>query len=166
MQQQGVTVGSDLAKNVLQVHAIDTDVKVLVRQQLRRAEVLTFFPALPPCLVGMEASASAHHRGRELLAPDHHMRLIPPACVKPCVKRGKTDAADAEALCKAVTRPTMRFVEVRRVDQQAVWMRRKTRDLLRLHHARLTLLQHPNDLLFGKPASPHHSSPYDELTYQ
>ena len=161
-----MTVGGDLAKNVLQVHALDADVKVLVRRQLRQAEVLKFFPALPTCLVGMEAYASAHHRGRELLAPDHDVRLMPPTYVKPCVNRGKTDAADAEALCKAVSRPTMRFVAVRRVDQQAMLMRRKTRDLLRLHHARLTLPQHPDYLLSGKPASPHQSSPSDELTYQ
>jgi transposase len=130
MQQEVVTVGVDLAKNVFQVHAIDADGKVLVRRQLRRAEVLKFFAALPPCLVGMEACASAHHWGRELLALGHDVRLMPPAYVKPYVKRGKTDAADAEAICEAVTRPTMRFVAVKSVDQQAVLMLHKTRDLL------------------------------------
>jgi transposase len=125
-----VTVCVDLAKNVFQVHAIDADGKVLIRRQLRRAEVLKFFAALPPCLVGMEACASAHHWGRELLALGHDVRLMPPAYVKPYVKRGKTDAADAEAICEAVTRPTMRFVAVKSVDQQAVLMLHKTRDLL------------------------------------
>lgn len=130
MQQEVVTVGVDLAKNVFQVHAIDADGNVLVRRQLRRAEVVKFFAALPPCLVGMEACASAHHWGRELLALGHEVRLMPPAYVKPYVKRGKTHAADAEAICEAVTRPTMRFVAVKSVDQQAVLMLHKTRDLL------------------------------------
>lgn len=118
MQQEVVTVGVDLANNVFQVHAIDADGKVLVRRQLRRAEVVKFFAALPPCMVGMEACASAHHWGRELLVLGHDVRLMPPAYVKPYVKRGKTDAADAEAICEAVTRPTMRFVAVKNVDQQ------------------------------------------------
>ena len=128
MQQDVVTVGVDLAKNVFQVHAISADGRVLVRRQLRRGEVLKFFTSLPPCLVGMEACASAHHWGRELLALGHDVRLMPPAYVKPYVKRGKTDAADA--ICEAVTRPTMRFVAVKSVDQQAVLMLHKTRDLL------------------------------------
>ena len=130
MQQDVVTVGVDLAKNVFQVHAIGADGKVLVRRQLRRGEVLKFFSSLPPCLVGMEACASAHHWGRELLALGHDVRLMPPAYVKPYVKRGKTDAADAEVICEAVTRPTMRFVAVKSVNQQAVLMLHKTRDLL------------------------------------
>ena len=126
MQQDVVTVGVDLAKNLFQIHAIGADGKVLVRRQLRRAEVLKFFSALPPCLVGMEACASAHHWGRELMALGHDVRLMPPAYVK----RGKTDAADAEAICEAVTRPTMRFVAVKTPEQQAVLMLHKTRDLL------------------------------------
>jgi transposase len=130
MQQEVVTGGVDLAKNVLQVHAIDADGKVLVKRQLRRAEILKFFAALPPCLVGMEACASAHHWGRELLTLGHEVRLMPPAYVKPYVKHGKTDAADAEAICEAVNRPTMRFVAVKSVDQQAMLMLHKTRDLL------------------------------------
>ncbi len=112
MQQNIVTVGVDLAKTVFQIHAISAEGKVLVRRQLRRAEVLKFFAAMPPCLVGMEACASAHHWGREIRALGHEVRLMPPAYVKPYVKRGKTDAADAEAICEAVTRPTMRFVAV------------------------------------------------------
>lgn len=130
MQQDVVTIGVDLAKNVFQVYAVGTDEKVLVRRQLRRGEVPKFFSSLPRCLVGMEACASAHHLGRELSALGHDVRLIPPAYLKPYVKRGKTDAADAEAICEAVTRPTMRFVAVKSVDRQAVLMLHKTRDLL------------------------------------
>lgn len=130
MQQEVVTVGLDLAKNVFQVHAIGTDGVVLVRRKLRRGEVIGFFSKLPPCLVGMEACASAHHWGRELIALGHEVRLMPPAYVKPYVKRGKTDAADAEAMCEPVTRPTMRFVAVKTVEQQAVLMLHKNRNLM------------------------------------
>jgi transposase len=130
MQQDVVTVGVDLAKNVFQAHAVGADGNVLVRRQLRRAEVLKFFSALPPCLVGMEACASAHHWGRELIALGHEVRLTPLAYLKPYVKRGKTDAADAKAICEAVTRPTMRFVAVKTPEQQAVPMLHKTLDLL------------------------------------
>jgi len=115
---------------VFQVHAIDAAGKVLVRRQLRRAEVLSFFAKLAPCLVGMEACATAHHWGRELMKPGHTVRLMPPAYVKAYVKRGKTDAADAEAIAEAVSRPTMRFVAVKTVDQQAMLMLHKVRDLL------------------------------------
>jgi transposase len=120
MPQDIVTAGVDLAKTVFQIHAISAEGKVLVRRQLRRAEVLKFFAALPPCLVGMEACASAHHWGREIRALVHEVRLMPPAYVKPYVKRGKTDAAEAEAICEAVTWPTMRFVAIKSVEQQAV----------------------------------------------
>lgn len=130
MEKEVVTVGLDLAKNVFQVHAVGCDGAVLVRRKLRRAEVIRFFTDLPTCLVGMEACASAHHWGRELMALGHEVRLMPPAYVKPYVKRGKTDAADAEAICEAVTRPTMRFVAVKTVEQQAVLMLHKSRDLL------------------------------------
>src|SRR5438045_2865246 len=123
-------VGLDLAKSVFQVHAIDADGKVVVRRQLRRGEVLKFFGILSPCLVGMEACASAHHWARELVARGHEVRLMPPAYVKPYVKRGKTDAADAEAIAEAATRPTMRFVAVKTAEQQAVLMLHKVRDLL------------------------------------
>ena len=103
---------------------------VEIRRKLRRGEVLAFFSALPPSLVGMEACASAHHWARELQELGHDVRLMPPAYVKPYVKRGKTDAADAEAICEAVTRPTMRFVPVKSREQQGVLMLHKTRDLL------------------------------------
>lgn len=130
MEQEVVTVGLDLAKNVFQVHAIAADGVVLIRRKLRRSEVIGFFAELSPCLVGMEACASAHHWARELIAIGHEVRLMPPAYVKPYVKRGKTDAADAEAICEAVTRPTMRFVAVKSVEQQAVLMLHKSRDLM------------------------------------
>ena len=126
MEQEVATVGLDLAKNVFQVHAIGADGAVLIRRKLRRSEVIRFFAELPPCLVGMEACASAHHWARELMAIGHEVRLMPPAYVKPYVKRGKTDAADAEAICEAVTRPTMRFVAVKSVEQQAVLMLHKS----------------------------------------
>lgn len=130
MEQEVVTVGLDLAKNVFQVHAIGADGAVLIRRKLRRTEVIRFFAELPRCLVGMEACASAHHWARESMAIGHEVRLMPPAYVKPYVKRGKTDAADAEAICEAVTRPTMRFVAVKSVEQQAVLMLHKSRDLM------------------------------------
>jgi transposase len=124
------TVGLDLAKNVFQVHGVDADGRVLVRRQFRRADMLKFFEGLSPCLVGMEACATAHHWARTISALGHTVKMMPPAYVKPYVKRGKTDAADAEAICEAVTRPTMRFVAIKTVDQQGALMLHKTRDLL------------------------------------
>ncbi|MCA0417584.1 MAG: IS110 family transposase [Proteobacteria bacterium] len=124
------TVGIDLAKNVFQVHAISGTGEVLARRALRRAQVMPFFRKLAPCLIGMEACGTSHHWARELAALGHTVRLMPPAYVKPYVKRGKTDAADAEAICEAVTRPTMRFVPVKSVEQQAALSLHRTRDLL------------------------------------
>ena len=123
-------VGLDLAKTVFQVHGVAADGTVVVRRQLRRGQVLAFFQSIGPCLIGIEACASAHHWARELMAIGHDVRLMPPAYVKAYVKRGKTDAADAEAIAEAVTRPTMRFVAVKSKVQQAVLMLHKTRDLL------------------------------------
>ena len=103
---QPTTIGLDLAKNVFQIHGVGPDGNVVCRRQVRRSQVLVFFDRLGPCLVGMEACAGAHHWARELTALGHEVRLMPPAYVKPYVKRGKTDAADAEAICEAVTRPS------------------------------------------------------------
>lgn len=124
------TIGLDLAKNVFQVHGIDAAGKVIVRRALRRSEVLAFFTKVAPCLVGMEACGTAHYWARELQKIGHTVKMMPPNYVKPYVKRGKTDAADAEAIAEAVTRPTMRFVAIKTVDQQAVLMLHKVRDIL------------------------------------
>jgi len=127
---QITTIGLDIAKNVFQVHGIDAAEKVVVRKQLRRGQVLKFFAALPPCLVGMEACASAHYWARELTKLGHEVRLMPSKDVKAYVKRNKHDAADAEAICEAVRRPTMRFVAVKSAEQQGQLMQHRTRDLL------------------------------------
>jgi transposase len=124
------TIGLDLAKRVFQVHGIDAADNVVVRKALRRGQVLPFFAKLAPCLVGIEACGTSHHWARELIKLGHEVRLMPPAYVKPYVKRGKTDAADAEAICEAVTRPTMRFVAVKSREQQAALSMHRTRDLL------------------------------------
>jgi len=124
------TIGLDLAKRVFQVHGIDAEDNVVVRKALRRGQVLPFFAKLAPCLVGIEACGTSHHWARELIKLGHEVRLMPPAYVKPYVKRGKTDAADAEAICEAVTRPTMRFVAVKSREQQAALSMHRTRDLL------------------------------------
>jgi transposase len=128
--EQVTTIGLDLAKNVFQLHGVNAAGNVLLRKQLRRGDVLRFFAGLSPCLVGMEACATAHYWARELAKLGHTVRLMPPAYVKPYVKRGKTDAADAEAIAEAVTRPTMRFVAVKTAEQQAILMLHKVRDLL------------------------------------
>ena len=127
---QITTIGLDIAKNVFQVHGIDATEKVVVRKQLRRSQVLAFFKALPPCLVGMEACATAHYWARELTKLGHQVRLMPAKDVKAYVKRNKNDAADAEAICEAVRRPTMRFVQVKSAEQQGRLMLHRTRDLL------------------------------------
>jgi len=106
---QVVTIGLDIAKHVFQVHGADATGKPVLKQRVRRGQVLDVFRALPPCIVGIEACATAHHWARELRALGHDVRLMPPAYVKPYVKRQKNDAADAEAICEAVSRPTMRF---------------------------------------------------------
>jgi len=124
------TIGLDLAKSVFQVHGVDATGQVVVRRSLRRAQMLPFFARLPSCLVGMEACGTSHYWARELIKLGHQVRLMPPAYVKPYVKRGKTDAADAEAVCEAVARPTMRFVPVKSPEQQAALSMHRTRDLL------------------------------------
>lgn len=124
-----ITIGVDLAKNVFQIHGVDAEGGVIFRRQLRRAQMLPFFKKQPPCLVGMEACATSHHWARELVKLGHEVKLMPPKYVKPYVKRNKNDMADAEAICEAVTRPTMRFVEIKTPDQQSVLMLHRTRQL-------------------------------------
>jgi transposase len=123
------TIGLDIAKSVFQVHGVDADGQVVIRRQLKRRYVLAFFQKLPPCLVGIEACASSHHWSREIKALGHTVRLMPPAYVKPYVKRHKNDAADAEAICEAVTRANMRFVETKTPEQQSCLMLHRTRHL-------------------------------------
>ena len=107
------TVGIDLAKNVFQVHAVDERGRAVLRKQLRRDQMTAFFANLPPCLIGMEACASAHHWARTLQKFGHTVRLMAPQFVKPYVKSNKNDVADAEAICEAVGRPNMRFVPIK-----------------------------------------------------
>jgi transposase len=124
------TIGLDLAKAVFQVHGVDWEGKVVVRRALRRRQVLRYFAQLPPCLVGMEACATAHYWGREIARLGHEVRLIAPAYVKAYVRRNKNDAADAAAICEAVSRPSMRFVAVKSEAQQAAAGLHKVRELL------------------------------------
>jgi len=127
---QITTIGLDIAKSVFQVHGIDATGEVVLRRRLTRARVVPFFAKLAPCLVGIEACASAHYWGRELKKLGHDARLMPPSYVKPYVKRQKNDTADAEAICEAVSRPTMRFVEVKTPEQQSVMVLHRTRVML------------------------------------
>src|ERR1700692_1270443 len=124
------TIGLDLAKSVFQVHGIDAIGQIVVRKSLRRSQILPFFAKLPPCLVGMEACGTAHYWARELTKLGHQVRLMPAKDVKAYVKRNKNDAADAEAICEAVRRPTMRFVQVKSAEQQSQLMLHRTRDLV------------------------------------
>jgi transposase len=124
------TIGLDLAKNVFQAHAVDAAGSVVMRKRLRRSQILAFFAGLPACLVGMEACATAHYWARELRALGHEVRLMPPQYVKAYVKRNKNDAADAEAICEAVKRPSMRFVTVKTAEQQSALLMHRGRELL------------------------------------
>jgi len=134
---QVCTVGLDIAKNVLQVHGVDESGAVVLRRQVRRRQFLDLFGKLPRCLVGIEACATAHYWARELAKFGHEVRLMPARYVKPYVKRNKNDAADAEAICEAVARPTMRFVPVKTPEQQALQMLHRSRRLLVRHRTRL-----------------------------
>src|SRR3970040_2557313 len=131
--QAVTTIVLDLGNSVFQLHGIDAEGNLIIRRQLKRRHVLAFFQKLPPCLVGIEACASSHHWSRELKALGHTVRLMPPAYVKPYVKRQKNDAADAEAICEAVTRANMRFVETKTPEQQSCLMLHRTRQLFIRH---------------------------------
>src|SRR3954453_2043816 len=124
------TIGLDLAKSIFQVHGADASGAVVIRKRLRRNQVLAFFAAQPPCTVAMEGCSSSHHWAREIGTLGHAVRLIPPAYVKPFVKRHKNDAADAEAICEAAQRPTMRFVAPKSAQAQAAALVFRARDLL------------------------------------
>jgi transposase len=128
-----VVVGLVIAKSVFQVHGVDAEGQAVIKRRLTRGKLIPFFESLPPCLIGIEACATAHHWGRRLSALGHEVKLMPPSYVKPYVKRQKNDAADAEAICEAVTRPSMRFVGVKTIEQQSV---------LVIHRARVTLMRH------------------------
>lgn len=135
--QNVVTVGLDIAKNIFQAHGVDSEGRIVFRKRLTRAKVVEFFAGLPKCLVGIEACATAHHWARTLQAQGHTVKLMPPAYVKPYVKSQKNDAADAEAICEAVTRPNMRFAEIKSVEQQSVLAMHRLRALLIRHRTRL-----------------------------
>ena len=125
-----IAIGLDIAKSVVQVHGVDSAGAVVIRKRVSRARVLIFFADLPPCLIGIEACPSAHHWGRELESLGHTVRLMPPSYVKAYLKRSKNDANDAEAICEAVRRPSMRFVALKTKEQQAALMLHRTRQLL------------------------------------
>ena len=124
------TIGLDIAKNVFQLHGVDADGQIVLRKTLRRGQMQPFFEKLAPCLIGMEACATAHHWARTLIAAGHDVRLIPPSYIKPYLRRQKNDAADAATICEAVTRPSMRFVPVKSEEQQATLMLHSARELL------------------------------------
>src|SRR4030088_3710152 len=153
VQMQITTIGLDIAKNVFQVHGIDAKEKVVARRQLRRSQVIAFFKALPPCLIGMEACATAHYWARELTKLGHEVRLMPAKDVKAYVKRNKNDAADAEAICEAVRRPTMRFVRIKSAEQQGQLMVHRARDLLMRQRTQLINALRAHLAEFGITAS-------------
>lgn len=132
------TIGLDLAKSVFQVHGVDAEGTAVLRQRLTRGRVLKFFAKIPPCLIGIEACASSHYWARELRALGHEVKLMPAQYVKPYVKRGKNDAADAEAICEAVTRPTMRFVGIKSPEQQSAMMLHRVRLILNRQRTQLS----------------------------
>ena len=132
------TIGLDIAKNVFQVHGVDADGAAVVRQRLTRGRMLKFFAKLPRCLIGIEACATSHFWARELVALGHDVKLMPAQYVKPYVKRGKNDAADAEAICEAVTRPTMRFVGIKSPEQQSAMMLHRVRLILNRQRTQLS----------------------------
>jgi transposase len=159
------TVGLDLAKHVFQVHGVDALGRVVVAKAIRRNKLLEFFASLPPCLVGLEASGSAHHWARELITLGHEARMMPPAYVKPYIRRQKNDASDASAICEAVTRPSMRFVGVRSRENQAALMRHKAREMLVAQRTQLLngLRGHLTEVGVIAPQGPRHARELAEL---
>ena len=147
------TIGIDLSKSVFQLHGVDEKGDVVLKRRLRRGQLLEFLGALAPCRIGMEACGGAHHWGRELTRLGHEARLLPPSYVKPYVKRGKTDAADAEAICEASSRPSMRIVPVKSVETQAVVALHKVRDHLVRQNTRLVNLMRSVLTEFGVVAA-------------
>ena len=152
-------VGLDLAKRVFQVHAVDARGEIVVARKLTRSQLIRFFAELPPCVVAMEACASAHHWGRALIELGHEVRLLPPAHVKPYVRRNKNDAVDAAAICEAAGRPGQRFVPVRSIDNQADLMRHRTRELLAGQRTALlnALRGHLAEIGLVAPQGAHHA---------
>jgi transposase len=142
-------IGLDIAKSVFQVHGIDAAGEVVVRRRLSRGRILAFFEKLPRCLVGMEACNTSHYWARELIALGHDVRLMPAQYVKPYVKRGKNDAADAEAICEAVARPTMRFVAVKTPEQQSIMMLHRVRLMLNRQRTQLSNAMRAHMAEFG-----------------
>ena len=134
---QPVTVGLDIAKNVFHAYGVGAQGEKILSRKLRRSQVEAYFAKLEPCLVGIEACATAHHWARTIGKLGHQVRLMPPAYVKPYVKTQKNDEADAEAICEAVTRPNMRFAEVKTIDQQSVLVLHRTRTMLIKHRTRM-----------------------------
>ena len=132
-----VTVGLDIAKNVFHAHGVDENGEIIFSRKLRRAKVIAYFERLDPCLIGIEACATSHHWARVFAQMGHEVKLMPPRYVKPYVKSQKNDAADAEAICEAVTRPNMRFVEVKSIEQQSVLVMHRTRAMLIRHRTRV-----------------------------
>src|SRR3954467_8739525 len=146
---QAVTIGLDIAKSVFQVHGVDASGATGLRQRLTRSKLLPFFEKLPRCLVGIEACATSLHWARQLIALGHEVKLMPAQYVKPYVKRGKNDAADAEAICEAVARPTMRFVPVKTPDQQSVMMLHRVRLMLNRQRTQLSNAMRAHMAEFG-----------------
>lgn len=162
------TVGIDLAKSVFQLHGVDAAGAVILRRQLRRSQMLIFFQKLPPCLIGMEACAGAHYWARQLGRFGHDVRLIPPSYVKPYVKRGKTDQADAAAIAEAVTRPNMRFVPVKSEKTQAALLTHKTREFLvrQLTQISNAIRAHLSEFGIVAPKGVHHLGRLVEIAEQ
>jgi len=155
---QVTTIGLDLGKRVFQVHGVDASGRVVVRRKLQRSEMVAFFAGLSPCLVGIEACATAHHWARLIEASGHDVRLFPPSYVKPFIRRSKTDAAGAEAICEAAGRPNMRFVPVKSAAQQAALLHHRARDLLVRQRTMLinALRGHLGEFGIIVPAGRHH----------